>query len=223
MTLANSLTDYVRACCSGIWIQSHEHEDALADISRLCVEQQWQLATWDIEQGLHLPGHPSEDAAATNDPLAAIRAVNALATPEGAALLVLTNFHRFLNSAEVVQTIARQIAVGKRNRTFLVILSPTVQLPLELEKLFVILDHELPDREQLEQIARGIATEDNELPQDEQLHQVLDSAVGLTRHEAEMAFSLSLVQHGRLTPQRALGYEGSDTQEEWSPVAASGR
>jgi hypothetical protein len=200
MTLANSLTDYVRACCSGIWIQSHEHEDALADISRLCVEQQWQLATWDIEQGLHLPGHPSEDAAATNDPLAAIRAVNSLATPDGAALLVLTNFHRFLNSAEVVQTIARQIAVGKRNRTFLVILSPTVQLPLELEKLFVILDHELPDREQLEQIARGIATEDHELPQDEQLHQVLDSAVGLTRHEAEVAFSLSLVRHGRLTP-----------------------
>jgi hypothetical protein len=200
MTLANSLIDYVRACCSGIWIQSHEHEDALADISRLCAEQQWHLATWDIEQGLQIPGHTSEDAATTNDPLAAIRAVNALATPDGAALLVLTNFHRFLNAAEIVQTVARQIAAGKRNRTFLIILSPIVQLPLELEKLFVILDHELPDREQLEQIARGIATEDNELPHDEQLRQVLDSAVGLTRHEAEVAFSLSLVQHGRLTP-----------------------
>jgi hypothetical protein len=99
MTLANSLIDYIRACCSGIWIQSHEHEDALADISRLCAEQQWHLATWDIEQGLQIPGQTSEDAAATNDPLAAIRAVNALATPDGAALLVLTNFHRFLNSA----------------------------------------------------------------------------------------------------------------------------
>jgi len=136
----------------------------------------------------------------TNDPLAAIRAVNALATTDGAALLVLTNFHRFLNSAEIVQAIAQQIMAGKRNRTFLIILAPTVQLPLELEKLFVVLDHELPDREQLEQIAREIATEDDELPQDEQLQRVLDSAVGLTRHEAEVAFSLSLVQHGRLTP-----------------------
>ena len=198
MTLANTLSDYVRACCSGIWIQSHEHEDALADISRLCAEQQWHLATWDIEQGLQLPGHVSEDAAATNDPLAAIRAVNSLTTPDGAALLVLTNFHRFLNSAEIVQAIIRQITIGKRNRTFLIILSPTVQLPLELEKLFVVLDHELPDREQLEQIARGIATEENEFPGEEQLQPVLDSAVGLTRHEAEVAFSLSLVQHGRL-------------------------
>ena len=200
MTLANSLNDYVRACCSGIWIQSHEHEDALADISRLCAEQQWHLAAWDIEQGLQLPGQASADATATHDPLAAIRAINALATPDGAALLVLTNFHRFLNSAEIVQAIIQQIAKGKRNRTFLIILSPTVQLPVEVEKLFVVLEHELPDREQLEQIARGIATEEDELPQGEQLQQVLDSAVGLTRHEAEVAFSLSLVQHGRLIP-----------------------
>ncbi|MCB9941243.1 MAG: AAA family ATPase, partial [Planctomycetaceae bacterium] len=200
MPLANSLSDYVRACCSGIWIQSHEHEDAIADISRMCAQQQWQLALWDIEQGLQLPGQPNSDTTMTNDPLAAIRAVNALATTDGAALLVLTNFHRFLNSAEIVQAIAQQIMAGKRNRTFLIILAPTVQLPLELEKLFVVLDHELPDREQLEQIAREIATEDDELPQDEQLQRVLDSAVGLTRHEAEVAFSLSLVQHGRLTP-----------------------
>jgi hypothetical protein len=200
MPLANSLSDYVRACCSGIWIQSHEHEDAIADISRMCAEQQWQLASWDIEQGLQLPGQPNSDTTVTNDPLAAIRAVNALATTDGAALLVLTNFHRFLNSAEIVQAIAQQIMAGKRNRTFLIILAPTVQLPLELEKLFVVLDHELPDREQLEQIAREIATEDDELPQDEQLQRVLDSAVGLTRHEAEVAFSLSLVQHGRLMP-----------------------
>ena len=103
MTLATSLRDHVRACCSGIWIQSHEHEDAVADMSRICAEEQWQLATWDVERGLQLRGHEAEESAAATDPLAAIHAVNALATPDGAALLVLTNFHRFLNSAEVVR------------------------------------------------------------------------------------------------------------------------
>ncbi|MBC8355308.1 MAG: AAA family ATPase [Planctomycetes bacterium] len=200
MTLATSLSDHVRACCSGIWIQSHEHEDAIADISRLCAEQQWHLATWDIEQGLQFSGQATEESGTASDPVAAIRSINSLATADGAALLVLTNFHRFLQSAEVIQAVAQQVTLGKRNRTFLIVLSPTVQLPLELEKLFVVLEHDLPDREQLEQIARGIATEEDELPQGEQLQQVLDSAVGLTRHEAEVAFSLSLVQHGRLTP-----------------------
>ena len=40
-----------------------------------------------------------------NDPLAAIRAINALASPESSALLVLVNFHRFINSPEVIQAI----------------------------------------------------------------------------------------------------------------------
>ncbi len=43
------------------------------------------------------------------------------------------------------------------------VLSPAVQVPVDLEKLFVVLAHELPTREQLEVIARGIATEDGEV------------------------------------------------------------
>ncbi len=54
-----------------------------------------------------------------------------------------------------------------------------------------------PDREQLEQIARGIATEPGELPDEAGLAAVLDSAAGLTRYEAEGAFSLSLLSHQR--------------------------
>jgi hypothetical protein len=82
-----------------------------------------------------------------------------------------------------------------------VILSPIVQIPTELEKLFVVIEHDLPDRAQLEGIARGIGTEEGELPAGALLGAVLDSAAGLTRYEAEGAFSLSLVRHGRVTPQ----------------------
>jgi hypothetical protein len=158
---------------------------------------------WDIEQGLQIPGGADDAASDTGgtDPLAAIRSINSLATPDGSALLVLNNFHRFLNSAEIVQALARQISHGKQNRTFVVILSPVVQIPIELEKLFVVLDHELPGREQLEEIARGIATEDGELPDGSDLQTVLDAAVGLTRYEAESAFSLSLVREGCLTAE----------------------
>ena len=63
---------------------------------------------------------------------------------------MLVNFHRFLHSAEIVQALARQITLGKQQRTFVVILSPVVQIPVELEKQFVVLEHDLPGREQLE-------------------------------------------------------------------------
>jgi hypothetical protein len=103
-----------------------------------------------------------------------------------------------LQSAEIVQALAKQLASGKQNRTFVVILSPVVQVPIELEKLFVVVEHPLPGREQLEAIARGVATDDGELPSGVELQRLLDAAAGLTRVEAENAFSLSLVRHSRL-------------------------
>ena len=202
MSLSERLAENVRACFAGIWIQSCEHEDALLEIARLCHAENWRLATWDIDQGLRVAGQSDEDSLDSSgaDPLAAVRALSALADEDRPALLVLTNFHRFLNSAEVAQAVARQIVAGKNRRTFVVVLSPVVQIPTELEKLFVCIEHDLPDRQQIEEIARGVATEAGELPEGVELQRVLDAACGLTRYEAEGAFSLSLVRHGRVEP-----------------------
>jgi len=197
LNLNQRLTEYVRACFTGLWIVSHEHQDALSEIAQLCREQQWQLATWNIESGLNTA--VQIESVGSQDPLSAIRAINALAMPDGTAILVLQNFHRFLQSAEVVQALAQQIVHGKQNRTIVVVLSPVLEIPTELDKLFAVVEHELPRREQLEDIARGIATEAGELPEGPELQSVLDAAAGLTRLEAENAFSLSLVREERIT------------------------
>lgn len=124
MALAERLTEYVRACFTGVWIESHEHDDALAEIQRLCHGQRWRLAIWDVDRGLRLAGaeHAVTEVGA-GDPLAAIKSLNALASDNSSALLVLVNFHRFLGGAEIVQALAHQISEGKQNRTFVVVLS----------------------------------------------------------------------------------------------------
>jgi hypothetical protein len=196
MPLAARFVEHVRACFTGLWIVSHEHPDALTEIARVCRDEDWQLATWNLADGLRSEGTRVE----AGDPLAAVRAMDALAVPGGTSILVLENFHRFLQSAEVVQALAGQVVAGKANRTFVVILAPVVSLPIELEKLFVVLEHDLPDREQLLAVAQGVATEPGELPTGPDLDRVLDAAAGLTRYEAEGAFSLSLVRHGTVRP-----------------------
>ena len=199
MTLSERLAEHVRACCTGLWIESHEHHDALAEIAMLCREEGWDLATWRVTNGLTIVGQETTEIG--SDPLSAIQALRALASTVGAAILVLEGFHRFLQSAEIVQALAEQILAGKQNRTFIVILAPVVQIPIELEKQFVVLEHELPNREQLEAIARGVATEEGELPTGDELARVLDASSGLTRFEAENAYALSLVRHARVTPE----------------------
>ena len=199
MSLTNKLSELVAACFTGIWIESHEHQDAVVEIAALCREQQWNLATWDVDQGMVITGTDNSVDAA--DPLAAIRALNAMATTDGTSLLVMKNLHRFISSTEIVQALQHQLITGKQNRTIVVALAPAVSIPPELEKLFVVVEHALPTREQLEDIARSIATEDGELPDGDELQVVLDAASGLSRFEAEGAYSLSLVREGRVTPE----------------------
>ena len=204
MSLQERLAEYVRAAFTGIWIQSQEHDDALAEIARLCKQQNWSMAIWDIDRGLQVAGQETpggSGGSGLNDPLAAIRSINALAKKDSSALLVLPNFHRLIQSAEIVQCLAHQTSIGKQNRTFVVVLAPVVTIPIELQTQFAVIEHELPGRDQLQQIASGVATESGEMPDGEGLERLLDAAAGLTRFEAENAFSLSLVRHCKLTPE----------------------
>ena len=125
---------------AGIWVQSFEHDDAFlgSRIARLCRQNSWSLATWDVDRGLSFAGQrPPKQPAWVNaaDPLSAIKALNGLSSTDGTALLVLRNFHRFLGSAEIVQALDTAIAAGKQNRTFLVVCSRQwSRFPWELER-----------------------------------------------------------------------------------------
>src|SRR5918998_678655 len=202
--LSARIEELVRAAFSGIWVQSHEHDDAVREIARFARHLRWTLMSWDIDRGMSLEvrGDDEQVVPTANDPLSAIKSLSAMGADEDdVTILVLRNFHRFTGSAEIVQALDSAIALGKVNRTFVVILSPVVQVPIELERQFVVVEHDLPSRDQLEQIAKEIALEPGELPDGDELGLVLDAASGLTRMEAENAFSLSLVRHGRLAPE----------------------
>ena len=69
MNLTERLTELVAACFTGIWIESHEHHDAIIEIAQLCRDKEWSLANWDIDQGLTLNGGAT--ASDASDPLAA--------------------------------------------------------------------------------------------------------------------------------------------------------
>ena len=196
-TLTQSMREYVAGCFTGIWIQTQEPQEAISEIKQLCQSEGWGVGTWNIDRGLHVAGQAVPDA---QDPLAAVKAAAAIGG-EGTSVLVLENYHRFLGSPEVVQAMIDQLHAGKQTRSIVVVLAPVLDLPAELEKLFIAVEHSLPTREQLQEIAAGIAVEDGELPTGVELDRVIDAASGLTRAEAESAFSLSLVRHGRITSE----------------------
>jgi hypothetical protein len=198
--LRRHLHELISACFTGIWVQTHEPHEAAREITDLCRRENWRLGVWNCDSGVQFPIQQIAipGVTETQDPLAVVRALPQVAQGAGSTIMLFENLHRFLGSVELIQAVSRQIHAGKHNRVFLVVLAPVTQIPAELDKLFVTVDHELPDHAQLEEIARGVATQDGELPNDEDLAQVIEGAAGLTGSEAENAYSLSLVRHGTL-------------------------
>ena len=43
--LTDQLREYIAAAFTGLWVQSHEHEDAMTEIARMCRDEHWKLAT----------------------------------------------------------------------------------------------------------------------------------------------------------------------------------
>lgn len=201
MTLTEQLNNYVNAAFAGIWVRTSEPDEAEREIICHARQVKWKLATWDVASGMRNVGQ-SEAASPGGDPLAALRALPGLAERNGTSILLLHNLHRFFANHEVVQTTINAVIAGKQQRTFVVIIAPVVQIPIELEKLFVVIEHELPDRVALEAIAREL-TSDNptDMPSGDDLTSVLSAAAGLTRYEAEGSYALSLARHNAIRPE----------------------
>lgn len=121
-------------------------------------------------------------------------------------IVVFDNFHRLFETAlgklyiEQMSQLATTAKAGLElpgNRgsvhLHLVVLSPLLSIPVELERLFTVVEHELPDKEQLWDIILGVV-ESEELPSDDEKPVVLEAAAGLTRMECENATALSIVR-----------------------------
>lgn len=200
MNLNLLLRDYIAASFSGLWLQTFEPDEAILELGQLCHTNSWQLAIWDLQRGLYVPGVNLPEQSAVGDPLAALAWLGQPAGSGETRILVMRNLHRLLSNPLLIQAIERQIQQGKSERTFLIALAPGTDLPPELEKLFVVLEHPLPGREQLQAIADNLVQALPSCPRPEDYHPIVDAAAGLTRLEAEGAFCLSLVRQGQLLP-----------------------
>ena len=168
MTLSERLSEYVRACFTGIWVRRSSTTTRWSRSPASAASNHWSLATWDIDRGLNLAGRGRTDRHRRGDPLAAIRRTGGagLARRHGAARAAqLPSVPEFGRGRPGARHATRRRPTSRR--TFVVVLAPVVQIPVELEKQFVVVEHDLPGRDQLAAIARGMATEPGELPEGE--------------------------------------------------------
>ncbi|MBT8495535.1 MAG: AAA family ATPase [Deltaproteobacteria bacterium] len=189
--------DLVKARYPLIYVVSHEAQRVEESLKRLCVEREMRMEVWSITEGFKTVanGSGSRDV---KDPIKALDHVN---RGEGRALYILRDFHPFTKDPSVVRKLRDLSFSLRQTKKTAIILSPVQKIPPELEKgISSIVYWELPNRSEIEQIARNLVPQAPAPVQKEAsekpdfLEHVVESALGLTELEAQDVFAKSMVR-----------------------------
>jgi SpoVK/Ycf46/Vps4 family AAA+-type ATPase len=182
---------YFVSAFPAVMVQTMEVERVIPELRSLAKELKLDPYEWNILDGLCKDERPLNEE--TKDPLAALDYIRKKQLPER-ALVMFKDFHHHLPGVEVIEAVRQLVELCKATNRYMVFLSPVSEVPRELEKLIVVVEHDLPTKEDLEMILREdlpYAKKYVNAMDKDALSKVLDAAKGLTAFEAENAFALS--------------------------------
>src|SRR3954467_74356 len=164
---------------------------------------EWSFSTGIVPAGTSLQSQKHRNAA-TKDPLAALDQVIEQVEP---AIFIFKDFHPFLTKSNfaVVRKL-KDIALHLKNSFKTIILvSPIMEIPTELEKEITVLNYPLPSRDDLSELLDRIIADVKQFSQvvidldDAGRERLLQAALGLTLGEAENVFAKIIVKEERLS------------------------
>ena len=163
---------------------------------------EWTYSNGIVPAGTSIQSQKSRNAS-TKDPLAALDQVIEQVEP---AIFIFKDFHPFLtkNNFAIVRKL-KEIALHLKNSFKTIILvSPVLEIPTELEKEVTVLNYPLPAREDLNALLDKIIADVKQFAQvkidldDAGRERLLQAALGLTLGEAENVFAKIIVKDERL-------------------------
>lgn len=208
MPFAEELETLIRARYPIVYLVSPEELRVQQMVARIAERRQKNLYEWSATTGI-VPAGTSIQLqklrnAPTRDPLAALDQVIEQVEP---AIFLLKDFHPWLTKGNhgVIRKL-KEIAIHLKNSFKTVLLvSPVLEVPVELEKEITVLNLPLPGPEELSELLGRIAEEVRRFKnievnlEEESRQRLLQAARGLTLGEAENVFAKILVRNERLT------------------------
>src|SRR5438445_4119421 len=208
MNFQTELETLIRARYPILYIISSEEMRVQQLVVEIAKKRQKKAFEWSYSTGIVPAGTSIQSQkhrnAATKDPLMALDQVIEQVEP---AIFIFKDFHPFLskNNFAVVRKL-KEIALHLKNSFKTIILvSPVMEIPTELDKEITLLNYPLPAREDLSELLDKIIADVKQFKQvvidlDEAgRERLLQAALGLTLGEAENVFAKIIVKDERLS------------------------
>jgi ATP-dependent 26S proteasome regulatory subunit len=190
----------IRARYPIIAINSDEEQRVLRILSEIAAQQNKALYSWSVIDGFQTvteAGTCDGGGDMDGDPIGALTTLKSRTDGEGRAIYVFKDLHAFLSDPMLLRALrnaARELVVGRKT---LVLLSPVIKLPRDLEKEVLALDFPLPGRDELlaliDEVAEGARANDLPVSLNGDTETLVNALAGLTEDEVRRVMRLSLL------------------------------
>ncbi|MFC7679089.1 AAA family ATPase [Paenibacillus sp. GCM10028914] len=206
------LANLMRARFPFLYIPTWEEERALSVIRSVVTNEGLiktvrKVLTWSVTNGLAEEGQKGKE-----DSKAPLKCLDFIESYDQPAVFILKDFHIYFGAGgrqadyQVIRKIRDLLPSLKQgaNQKNVIIVSPNLVLPTELQKEITIVDFDLPSFSEIKSVlgemieanrSSGRITMDLTREDEERLAK---AALGLTLHEAENAFARAMVEDGKL-------------------------
>ncbi|MBI3554307.1 MAG: AAA family ATPase [Elusimicrobia bacterium] len=170
-------------------------------LARLAKKGSKRLFFWSVTQGIVESGGGNAGDSTVRDPKIAL---DFAAKVEEPSIFVFKDFHSYLRDDKIVRSLRDLVGSFKSSYKTLVILSPRLTIPMELEKDLTVVDYDLPGPEELKGMFDQVVAASQSgarFPVDfkpGEVERLIQSIQGLTLDEAESTLARAVVQNGKL-------------------------
>lgn len=203
-----ALTQLIRARNPILLVETHEEERIIDVVMELAgdvasLRRERKVLIYSLTKGLHEPF-------GNGTAVAPDRALAHAAKASEPTIFVFFDLHHSLGGGprgpepgtiRAIRDVAEQFKSGAVAST-LILVSPSLTLPVDLEKTVTVVDLPLPSLEDIEQVLDQIIDTNRDsikvnLPAEDR-QRLVQAALGLTRNEAENAFARAIASDGVL-------------------------
>lgn len=208
ITVYDEIRSMLQANFPLIYLATTEYNRVMQKVRSLAFGLGYKFNTWDSVDGLKnhvslsggrlkdIQDHPA--AGDTKDPLALLEYIRYGLVREGdkePEVFALEDFHKFFSQRQMPEMLRKLSMELKDSNKHIVFISPFTQFPVELDKYITLKAIPLPDKDDLKLRLKAVAGVGADINPDLEKY-LVDSALGLTDTEADLAFRLAKEKDG---------------------------
>lgn len=194
MAFYNILKTHLQAHIPAIYVETTEWQRFHTELKQCCKEIEKEVKFWNIADGI--------DKNDKNDKLKDFIDIlkHLKETEEYKTVFVLEFADRYFIDADLIRIFAITLRSLRDKKNQVIVLAPTLTLPIIIQKEFAILDFNLPDKNDIKKILNHVS-KDFKIDKPDTADKILDSVRGLGSTEIWNAFAKVAVDSKKITAE----------------------